>query len=425
MSFKNLLAVLALACPTLANAQGLTVTAEPLKVGETATFSASGAAPGAKVAFFVAARRGAGPCVGPVCLGLSKPKLVANATADGAGNAVAVLPVPAGLPIDDYFVQAAHAGSAAQVSNIVRTPALWETDVGFVVNDAVTLELARHLTSAREITFAVMGGSTVELTHYESGGLFVEVGLDVSLPAWTTCTRPGALSDSGLLIGNAVNSPPGEVTVWAPALTTCSVVDIENATSDVTVVLPALGSELPPLTVGPAFVVDLVAFGATVVVDAALLPTAESVVVQRVSGDAVFDMPSLASVTTHDVFPGAGINIMNNFAWSTIDGWFPSVVMADTLWIGQNQGLERVGSIGAPGMLLSSLLVFSNWLLTDVSGLVGTQVTGQLWVADNPMLPSCEAEQLFLLSPNPPSLCFENLQDECADGDDPNEVCTP
>lgn len=74
---------------------------------------------------FTSGAPGAGPCpaaLGGLCLGLVAPTVLGSATADNGGTATVRVAVPAGAPLVDLHLQAAHGGATPAVSPVLERP---------------------------------------------------------------------------------------------------------------------------------------------------------------------------------------------------------------------------------------------------------------------------------------------------------------
>ncbi len=91
--------------------------------GSTATLTVTGVDPGATVFIgYSLLGPGAGPCpaiLGGACLGIEQPGLLRTVRADSLGMAVINLPLPASLPFDTVWLQAAATGTVPDVSGVV------------------------------------------------------------------------------------------------------------------------------------------------------------------------------------------------------------------------------------------------------------------------------------------------------------------
>jgi hypothetical protein len=160
-----------------------------------------------------------------------------------------------------------------------------------------------------------------------------------------------------------------------------------------------------------------------VVVDAPLLTVAKSIILMLNEAALEVDAPALTAIT--DPVFGGGLSVFANPGLIEIADWFPALVTADVVDLSDNDALVSVSSLGSGAVATDGLTVRDNDNLTDVSGLLGYSP----WfssVIDNPLLLSCDAEAIVALAAFPfPGTCDGNALDECSDGDDPSEICTP
>lgn len=402
--------------PQVAHAQDLAMTASgPLKVGFRTTLTATDAVPGEMVLFLASTETGAGACPAPLgglCLGLLNAKRIGGAIADANGLAQMKWKVPATLPIDDYHLQAVHAGVTPQVSDTLMQPALWSSLLQHVVDDDASYELATHL-YAGSVGFEVGSPAVAELPYFESGSVEVTTGVDLVLPAFEECTQ--------LSIGGTTGARfAGVVHVEAPVLSSCPTISVWNNDDPVTLDLPVLTTALG--AVGPAIEIVGAGVDGSVVVDVPLLTAAQSIILLGNAAPVVVDAPTLTAIT-HPY--GGGLSVFDNPGLVEIVGWFPALVTADVVDLSDNDALVSVSSLGSGAVETDGLTVWGNDSLTDVSGLASYSP----WFAsfiDNPLLPSCDAAAIVELAAFPfPGTCDGNALDECSDGDDPAEICTP
>ncbi|MCB9689151.1 MAG: hypothetical protein H6738_11790 [Alphaproteobacteria bacterium] len=407
--------LVALSLPAFA----LTLDHTPLKVGQPATLTVTGATPGAVVGVvYSLAGEGAGPCppqLGGQCLGVLSPTLYGTTVANAQGRATFQIVVPAAAPLVDVALQAAQVGAAPAVSPALTSPLLG-TWVGNAYLDVdVSRSELRHLWSFDGVLTVDSRAvdTTLELPDLEVlGALDLSYGVvdDVRLPAlvslgWlharTALYRApsmritlDSLPEIGSTDPSALDVRDGDIEIHAPLLT----------------------------RIGTEFRLDeFNAPTATVVLDLPILDRVGSLMLLNLNGvpaldtlttiDGQLSLGSLRDPGALDAFPaletvgtnglGTAISITGS-AFTSIDR-----IGTDTLLVGSGAGQQAFDIRFNPALTSINALP----LTTTVPARFGI-------VSSNAALPTCVAEAVRARTDTFGD-CRLNLADACS-GAQPN-----